>query len=120
VGNDPSPILQGVVEMLVLKALAVEPMHCWGLSQQIHLMSNQVIKIAQGSLHPAVIRLRRKGLIRSAWRLTAHNRRARYYSLTLAGARKLERATADWARMSQAVDSVLRTGLRLVSVAPAD
>ena len=100
-------LLQGTLELLVLKALSLEPMHGWGLAQRIEQMSREVFRISQGSLYPALQRMKRKGWIRSEWRVTENNRRARYYMLTPAGERELERERAEWERASRAVNWVL-------------
>jgi PadR family transcriptional regulator, regulatory protein PadR len=106
---DPrAELLQGTLEMLVLKALSLAPLHGWGIGQRIEQLSRDVFAVPQGSLYPALQRMLRKGWIRSDWRTTEHNRRARYYSLTAAGRRQLERATAGWARTRAAIDGILR------------
>jgi transcriptional regulator len=101
-------VLQGTLEMLVLKALTLEPMHGWGLSLRLRQISGEVFDVQQGSLYPALQRMLRRGWIRSAWRATEHNRRARYYELTAEGRRQLAAQVADWERASGAVDRVLR------------
>ncbi|HEX7084796.1 MAG TPA: PadR family transcriptional regulator [Vicinamibacterales bacterium] len=98
-------------DMLVLKALQLEPMHGWGITERIEQWSERVLQLGQGSLYPALYRLERQGLIRSEWRLTENNRRARYYALTARGRRQLEQELAGWRRMSRAIDLVL--GARL-------
>lgn len=100
-------LLQGTLELLVLKALSLEPMHGWGLAQRIEAMSRDVFQVSQGSLYPALQRMKRKGWIKSQWRLTENNRRARYYLLTTAGERQLEREMDDWKRASAGVNRVL-------------
>lgn len=100
-------LLQGTLELLVLRALSLEPMHGWGLAQRIEGMSRDVFQVSQGSLYPALQRMKRKGWVRSEWRVTENNRRARYYRLTSAGERQLEREKEKWARASQAVNRVL-------------
>lgn len=105
--DDRTDLLQGTLELLVLQTLSLEPMHGWGISQRIGQMSRDVFAVSQGSLYPALVRMRRRGCIKPEWRLTENNRRARYYSLTPAGARRLEAERADWARSSSAVDWVL-------------
>jgi len=100
---DNSELLQGTLEMLVLKALSLEPMHGWGIGQRIGQMSRQVFDVQQGSVYPALQRMLRQGWIRSEWRVTENNRRARYYLLTPAGRRQLEREAAEWQRVSDAV-----------------
>lgn len=105
-----SELVQGTLEMLVLKTLALEPMHGWGIAQRIEQMSNEVFLVTQGSLYPALVRMKRRGWIRSAWRITEHNRRARYYELTAAGRRQLDTERAAWQRASTAVNDILRVG----------
>src|SRR5579884_3258577 len=104
---DRTDLLQGTLEMLVLKTLALEPMHGWGISQRIQQFSKDVFVVPQGSLYPALQRMKRRGWIRSAWRTTENNRRARYYELTPAGRRQLELERATWTRTSSAVNWVL-------------
>ncbi len=99
---------QGTLEMLVLRTLALEPMHGWGLAQRIETMSGGVFEIQQGTLYPALQRLKRKGWVRSQWRQTENNRRARYYSVTSLGQKQLEKERAQWARTSAAVNGILR------------
>ncbi len=98
----------GTLEMLVLRTLALEPMHGWGLAQRIETMSGGVFEIQQGTLYPALQRLKRKGWVRSEWRQTENNRRARYYSITHAGRTQLEKERAQWARTTAAVNGILQ------------
>jgi transcriptional regulator len=105
--RDRGDILQGTLDMLVLKALQLEPMHGWGITERIEQWSESVLQVGQGTLYPALYRLERQGLIRSDWRLTANNRRARYYALTARGRRHLDQELAGWKRMSRAIDLVL-------------
>lgn len=100
-------LLQGTLELLVLKTLSLGPMHGWGISQRLGQMSQEVLQVPQGSLYPALQRMKRKGWITSEWRLTEHNRRARYYLLTRSGERQLEAELAQWRRSSRAVEWVL-------------
>ena len=104
-------VLQGTLDMLVLKALQLEPMHGWGITERIEQWSESVLQLGQGTLYPALYRLERQGVIRSAWKVTMNNRRARYYSLTADGRRQLERELAQWRRMSGAVNRVLEATL---------
>lgn len=106
-----SDLVQGTLEMLVLKTLALEPMHGWGIAQRIEQLSNDVFLVTQGSLYPALVRMRRRGWITSAWRTTENNRRARYYALTPAGERQLEAERAEWRRASGAVNVILNARL---------
>ena len=90
-----SDLLQGTLELLVLRTLALEPMHGWGIAHRIEAMSGQVFLVTQGSLYPALLRMTRRGWLRSAWRLTENSRRARYYELTAAGRRQLQAPEAN-------------------------
>ena len=100
-------LLQGTVELMVLKALSLEPMHGWGLAQRLEQMSGDVITLPHGSLYPALQRMLRKGWIRSEWRTTDNNRRARYYGITAAGKKRLTEEIAAWRRASSALNSIL-------------
>jgi transcriptional regulator len=104
-------VLQGTLDMLVLRALELEPMHGWGVTERIEQWSESVLRLGQGTLYPALYRLDRQGFIRSEWRLTANRRRARYYSLTAAGHRRLGQELAQWRRMSRAINLVLEASL---------
>ncbi len=105
--RDRSELLQGTLELLVMKALSLEPMHGWGIAQRLEQMSGEVFLVNQGSLYPALQRMKNRGLLRSEWRTTENNRRAAYYELTAAGRRELERERAEWERASGAVNGVL-------------
>ena len=107
--SDKSDLLQGTLDMLILKALAGGPMHGWGIAQRLRQMSDEVLQVQQGSLYPAVHRLERQGWIRSSWGPSENNRRARYYDLTAAGRRGLAAETESWERLAAAVFQVLRT-----------
>jgi len=111
VADARTELVQGTLEMLVLKTLALEPMHGWGIAQRIELMSNRVFLVTQGSLYPALVRMRRRGWITSSWRVTENNRRARYYALTAAGERQLDAERAAWRRASGAVNGILSARL---------
>ena len=104
-----SELLKGTLDMLVLKTLALEPMHGWGVSERIRQISQDVFQVNQGSLYPALQRLKRKGWIRSQWRVTENNRRARYYTLTAAGRRQLDAERREWERTVSAVNRILLT-----------
>ena len=104
-----SAIVQRTLEMLVLKALSLAPMHGWGIGQRIDQLSNGAFHVPQGSLYPALVRMRRQGWIKSEWRVTENNRRARYYLLTAAGRRQLGIETDAWGKASEAVNAFLRT-----------
>jgi PadR family transcriptional regulator, regulatory protein PadR len=100
-------MLQGTLDMLVLKALQVEPMHGWGITERIHQWSSDALQVNQGSLYPALYRLKRQGWISSAWRTTENNRRARYYTITAAGRRQLATQHEAWQRLSGAIDLIM-------------
>ena len=100
-------LLQGTLDLLVLKTLALEPLHGWGIAQRIQGLSREVFLVSQGSLYPALVRLKRRGLVTSAWRTTESGRRARYYALTAAGHRQLELDRAQWRRASAAINWIL-------------
>ena len=105
--HDQSELLQGTLELLVLKTLSLEPMHGWGISQRIQQMSRDVFQVNQGSLYPALQRMKTKGWIRSEWRTTENNRKAKYYILTPAGEGELAQERSQWERSSSAVNWVL-------------
>lgn len=105
--DDRSELLQGTLELLVLRTLALEPMHGWGIAHRISRMSQDVFLVTQGSLYPALIRMKRRGWVKTSWRITENSRRARYYELTAAGIRQLDAERVSWARASAAVESVL-------------
>jgi PadR family transcriptional regulator len=108
-GNDKPDLLQGTLDMLVLKALSTGPMHGWGIAQRLRQMSDDVLQVQQGSLYPAVHRLERQGWVRSSWGPSDNNRRARYYELTASGRRRLAEEKESWERLAAAVSQVLRT-----------
>ncbi len=105
--HDQSELLQGTLELLILKTLSLEPMHGWGISQRIQQMSRDVFQVNQGSLYPALQRMKTRGWITSEWQTTENNRKARYYRLTAAGERELARVRKEWERTSGAVNWVL-------------
>ena len=100
-------LLQGTLDVLILKTLALEPMHGWGVAQRIQQISKDVLQIGQGSLYPALHRLEYKGWIESDWGSSDNNRRAKYYSLTRKGRKQLEAELATWERLSTAIGLVL-------------
>jgi transcriptional regulator len=106
--SETDDILQGTLDMLVLKALQLGAMHGWGISDRLQQGSRGVLQLNQGSLYPALYRLERQGLLTSSWRTTENNRRARYYALTAAGRRALLAEQEKWERQSEAVNLVLR------------
>lgn len=100
-------VLQGTLQMLVLKALSLEPMHGWGITQRLAQWSNDVLRVNQGSLYPTLYQLEHEGMITSSWKVTENSRRARYYSLTPAGRSRLAEERRSWAHASQAVNLIL-------------
>ena len=102
-----SELLQGTLELMILNTLSLEPLHGWGISLRLRQQSRDVFQVNQGSLYPALQRLQSRGWIRSEWRVTENNRRARYYLLTPAGGRRLRAERAQWERASAAVNWVL-------------
>ena len=102
-------LLQGTLDLLILKTLVLEPMHGWGIAQRIQQVSRDVLQVQQGSLYPALHRLEQQGWIAAEWGASENNRRAKYYSLTRAGRKQLEQETSDWERFSAAVREVLQT-----------
>ena len=107
VNESSGEMIQGMLDMLILKALSLAPMHGWGITERIHQWSNETLAVNQGSLYPALYRLKRQGFIASEWRTTENNRRARYYSLTAAGRRQLAVEQRGWARLSRGIELVL-------------
>jgi len=106
--NENSEILQGTLDLLILKTVALEPMHGWGIAQRIQQISREVLQIQQGSLYPALYRLERKRWISAEWGASENNRRAKFYSLTKTGRQQLERELANWERLSSAVALILQ------------
>jgi len=104
-----SDILQGTLDMLILKTLETSSMHGWGISQRIQQISSGVLNVNQGSLYPALYRLEEQALIDAEWGNSDNNRQAKYYSLTRAGRRQLAEEKANWTRLSAAVDLILNT-----------
>ncbi len=100
-------LLPGTLEMLILKAVSLGPLHGYGVLLRIRQISNDVLQVEQGSLYPALYRLEHEGYIRSAWGTSDNNRRAKYYSLTRAGIQRLKEDTAQWKRVAGAVASVM-------------
>ena len=103
----PTDLLQGTLDLLILQTLALEPMHGWGIAQRIQQVSKEVLQIGQGSLYPALYRLKYKGWIKSEWGNSDNNRRAKFYRLTPTGRKQLEAERASWDRLSLAIGYVL-------------
>jgi len=105
----PTDLLQGTLDLLILKTLALGPMHGWGISQRIQQVSEDVLVINQGSLYPALYRLEQQGLIKSELGSSNNNRQAKFYELTRTGKKQLSEETENWTRLSAAVDRILQT-----------
>ena len=105
----PVDLVQGTLDILILKAIGAAPLHGWAIAQRITQLSNEVLRVQQGSLYPALQRLEREGWIRAEWGASENNRRARFYTVTKTGRKHLEREQAGWERLSSAITLVLRT-----------
>jgi len=102
-------LLQGTLDLLILRTIALEPRHGWAIAQRIQQISKEVLQVQQGSLYPALHRLEHKGLIRAEWGPSENNRRAKFYSLTKTGRKQLEEERASWQRLAAAVARILET-----------
>ncbi len=105
----PTDLVQGTLDLLILKTMALEPMHGWGIAQRIRQVSKEVLQVNQGALYPALHRLEQNAWIKAKWGESENNRRAKFYSLTPAGRKYLEREEANWKRLSGAIGLVLET-----------
>ena len=106
----PSDLIQGTLDLLILKTISIEALHGWGIAQRIQQVTSDVLQIQQGSLYPALHRLEQQGWIQAEWKETDNNRRARYYSLTPEGRRQLRRELTNWKRLSGAVGLIVEMG----------
>ena len=106
---DKIELPQGTLDLLILKTLALEPQHGWGVSERIQQISSDVLQIQQGSLYPALHRLERRGLIKAKWATSENNRQAKYYELTRMGRKQLETESAAWRKLTSVVDQVLNS-----------
>ena len=103
-----SEVLQGTLDMLVLKTLeTIGPMHGWGISRRIHQISENALQLGQGTIYPALLRLEQRGWVAAEWGLSDQNRKARFYSITRAGRRQLEKETESWERMMTIINRIL-------------
>jgi PadR family transcriptional regulator PadR len=102
-------LLQGTLDLLILKVLTLQPMHGWAIAQRIRQLSNEILRVNQGALYPALHRLEHQAWIESSWGESENNRRAKYYSLTKAGRKRLEAEEQSWDRLSAAVQGVLKS-----------
>lgn len=106
--SKPSDLVQGTLDMLLLKILALEPMNGWAVSQRLKQISSDVLGVSDGSLYPALHKLEHRGWIRSQWKSSENNRRAKFYSLTPLGRKHLEKETANWNRVSSAISGIVK------------
>jgi transcriptional regulator len=105
--SDQTDLIQGTLDLLILRTIALEPMHGWAIAQRIQQISNELLRVQQGSLYPALHRLEHQGWITAEWGASDNNRRARFYSLTRAGRRQLDAEVSKWERLSAGVNLVL-------------
>ena len=106
--SKPTDLVQGTLDLLILNVIALEPMHGWAIAKRIRQMSDEELRVGQGSLYPALHKLEQNGWIDAQWGESENNRRAKYYSLTRAGRKALEKETAEWERLSVAISLVLK------------
>jgi PadR family transcriptional regulator PadR len=107
--NVRTDLMQGTLELLILKTLARDSMHGYGIAQRIHEAVDDLLKVEDGSLYPALYRMEERGWVNSEWGLSENNRRAKFYKLTKAGRKQLDSESANWQRVSQAVTKILQT-----------
>lgn len=107
--SKPTDLVQGTLDLLILKTIALGPMHGWAIAQRIRQVSKEVLQVNQGALYPALHRLEQQGWIAAKWGESENNRRAKYYSLTKSGNEYLQREQANWERLSAAIGLVLKT-----------
>ena len=106
--SKPSDLVQGTLDLLILKILALEPLHGWAVSQRLKPVSGDVLQVSDGSLYPALHKLEQEGWITAEWKTSELGRRAKFYSLTASGRQHLEREAADWERLSTAISHIVR------------
>jgi PadR family transcriptional regulator PadR len=104
----PADLVQGTLDLLILRVIALEPLHGWAIAQRIRQISNEELRVGQSALYPALHKLEQQGWIESKWALSENNRRAKYYRLTAAGRRALKSETAQWERLSAAINLVVK------------
>jgi PadR family transcriptional regulator len=107
--SKPTDLVQGTLDLLILRVIALEPMHGWAIAQRIRQLSGEELRVGQGSLYPALHKLEQNGLIQAKWGESENNRRAKYYSLTRDGRKALEREASEWERLSAAISLVVGT-----------
>ena len=107
--SKPSDLVQGTLDLLIMKMLALEPMHGWAIAQRMKQVSGDVLQVSDGSLYPALHKLEQQGWIAAEWKISENNRRAKYYSLTRAGRKALTEEAAHWERLAGAISMIVRT-----------
>jgi PadR family transcriptional regulator PadR len=107
--SKPTDLVQGTLDLLVLKIIALERMHGWAIAQRIRQMSGDVLQVGQGALYPSLHKLEQNGWVTSEWAISENSRRAKYYKLTKAGHKALEQEAAQWERLSAAISLIVRT-----------
>ena len=107
--SKPTDLVQGTLDLLILKIIALEPMHGWAIAHRISQMSNDVLQVGQSALYPALHKLEQQGWIEAEWKISDNNRRAKYYSLTRTGRKALSQEAAQWERLSAAISLIVRT-----------
>ncbi len=107
--SKPTDLVQGTLDLLILKVIALEPMHGWAIAQRIRQMSGNVLQVGQGALYPSLHKLEQNGWVSAEWAVSENNRRARYYTLTKAGRKALTQEAAQWERLAGAVSMIVRT-----------
>jgi len=105
--SKPADLVQGTLDLLLLKIVALEPMHGWAISQRLAQISDETLQVSDGSLYPALHKLEKEGWIKAEWRTSELGRRAKYYALTPGGRRQLEREAANWKRLSSAISRIV-------------
>jgi PadR family transcriptional regulator, regulatory protein PadR len=105
--SKPADLVQGTLDLLLLKILALQPLHGWAISLRLRSLSSDVLQVSEGSLYPALHKLEQEGWIKAEWKQTENNRRAKFYSLTRLGRKELESETANWQRLSSAISQVV-------------
>jgi PadR family transcriptional regulator len=105
--SKPTDLVQGTLDLLLLKILALEPLHGWAISLRLRSISGDVLQVSEGSLYPALHKLEQEGWISAEWKQTENNRRAKFYSLTRLGRTQLEKESANWSRLSAAISNVV-------------
>jgi transcriptional regulator len=106
--SKPPDLVQGTLDLLILKILALEPLNGWAVAQRLRQMSRDVLQVSDGSLYPALHKLEQQGWITAEWKASENNRRSKFYSLTRPGRRHLERESANWTRLSQAISHIVK------------